>query len=264
MRHFFIKLLLLLLLAPPICSARLPTESLQLIVVTAESWDTSQGLLSFYERSSDTAAWVAYETAIPVVLGKTGMAWGVGLHSPTFNDDFLCKAEGDNRSPAGIFSLGTAFGLKPAECMSDLKIDYLQLDDSTEAVDDPASVYYNCIVSRKNIAVPDWDSSERMGQEPLYDVGLVINHNFPNPTAGAGSAIFMHIWRASYSGTAGCTAMSKESLLRLLYWLDCSKNPTLVQLPEDLYMQLEKKWGLPHAPSSTDTMFRPFGPKLVI
>ena len=42
---------------------------------------------------------------------------------------------------------------------------------------------------------------------------------------GAGSAIFMHIWRSDHEGTAGCIAMSEKHLLQVLHWLDKKQNP---------------------------------------
>ena len=45
--------------------------------------------------------------------------------------------------------------------------------------------------------------------------------------------------------TAGCTAMERPSLERVVAWLDAKKNPYLVQLPEGEYKSLEKGWNLP-------------------
>ena len=78
-----------------------------------------------------------------------------------------------------------------------------------------------------------------MGTEPLYEIGLVVNHNFPQPIPAKGSAIFFHIWRNCSSGTAGCTAMSYDNLERIIYWLDKVKNPVLIQLPYHVYSQLQ-------------------------
>lgn len=214
-------------------------EHHQLLLVTAEDWEKHHGTLKQYEREDHDSPWVLVEASIPVVLGHTGLAWGIGLH-PT--SDYPCKIEGDGKSPAGIFTLGCAFGFAP---MTDLRIDYLPLDEGTEAVDDLLSAYYNTIVNVKEVSV-DWSSSEKMRQEPLYAWGLVVNHNFPHPTPGAGSAIFMHIWPEDRSGTSGCTAMSQDDLLRILLWLEKSKNPVLVQLPICEYHALQDAWCLPH------------------
>jgi len=209
----------------------------QLLVVTTENWDAVQGKLVLFERSADT--WTPVQQPIPVVIGKTGLAWGIGLH-PTITGAPL-KKEGDKKAPAGIFTLGTAFGFAPE---LPIKLDYLPLDAAIEAVDDPNSRYYNCIVDRREV-VCDWKSAEKMGEEPLYELGFVVNHNSPNPKPGAGSAIFFHIWRGENSTTTGCTAMSLENLHTVLAWLDKEKQPALVQLPIQKYVELQNEWNLP-------------------
>jgi len=215
----------------------------QLLIVTTGDWQDKQGALVKYERIGDDSPWVFIEGPIPVVLGKSGLAWGIGLHPMPSNANPY-KMEGDQKSPAGIFPLGSAFGFASEDQMGHLEIDYFQLNVNTEAVDDLLSQHYNMIV-KSNEVIPDWHSSERMLFEPLYEIGMVINHNFPNPKKGAGSAIFFHIWRSEHSGTAGCTAMSQENLVSMLSWLNKDKNPLLVQLPVHEYDELMCEWDLP-------------------
>ncbi len=215
----------------------------QVLVVTTPNREEKEGLLHLYERIEKDSPWVPVGEPIAIVLGKTGLAWGIGLHPPD-SKNALLKREGDKKSPAGIFSLGTAFGLVSALKMASLKLEYLQFDENSEAVDDPLSSYYNQIVNRQEVTI-DWNSSEKMNEETLYTLGLVVNHNFPNSQPGAGSAIFLHVWRHKHSGTLDCTAMSQENLTKILFWLKRSKNPALVQLPVDIYHQLQEKWSLP-------------------
>ncbi len=237
------KLFLFLSLSACFCYAEdLLIGHQQLIVVTTSNWEEKKASLQLYERRDDGPAWTLISGPIPVVIGKAGLAWGIGLH-PKSSKISPFKREGDGKSPAGIFSLGGAFGF--ACKMPGLKIDYFQLDEFTEAVDDPLSSYYNYIVNSKEITT-DWNSSEKMRSVSLYKIGLVINHNFPNPQKNAGSAIFFHIWRNENSGTAGCTAMSQENLTHLLLWLEKSKNPVLVQLPISSYYELQSDWELPN------------------
>lgn len=214
----------------------------QLLVVTASDWNNKQGNLQLFERADNHSKWHLVGQSIPVMLGEKGLAWGIGLH-PNVNEKPF-KVEGDQKSPAGIFSLGTAFGFASQVEMNHLKMDYIQLNLFTEAVDDPQSQYYNCIVNNQTV-IKDWNSSEKMGEEPLYAIGWVINHNFPHPQLGFGSAIFFHIWRNDQSGTAGCTAASKEELSSILLWMDKRKNPVLIQLPQGEYDRFQKDWNLP-------------------
>jgi D-alanyl-D-alanine dipeptidase len=219
---------------------------LQLLVVVTDSWESMQGDLRLYEREHETSAWLYTGKQYPVVLGENGLGWGLGLlPSPEYENPV--KAEGDGKSPAGLFSLGTVFGFPTREEMVLLKMDYLSLDEHCEAVDDPESIYYNQIVSTQflDAAAIDWGSSEKMREEPLYALGMVVNHNFPFPMPRRGSAIFFHIWQSENQGTAGCTAMSRESLMELLFWLDKTKKPVLVQLPRDSYEHWQQLWDLP-------------------
>lgn len=233
------------LLVTEVChSKEILEEHNQLLVVVTSSWDDHQGSLQMYERLTNDSSWVICGKTIPVNLGKRGLAWGKGLH-PKRTVDTPNKMEGDGKSPAGIFSLGCAFGFVLKEEMSHLKIDYFQIDEYSEAVDDPQSIYYNHIVNNKEILFPDWRSSEKMAKEPLYAFGLMINHNYPNPLPGLGSAIFMHIWENEDVGTSGCTAMSQEHLAEILSWLDSKKMPVLVQLPITAYLEFQNAWKLP-------------------
>lgn len=216
---------------------------LQLLVVTTNSWEEMHGFMRLFERENQDKPWISIDEPIPVVVGRAGMAWGIGLHDFSSNKPFI-KSEGDLRSPAGVFSLGPIFGFLPKSQMTHLKMDYLELNEFIEALDDPLSNFYNCIVDSREVT-RDWGSSEKMREEPLYEIGLVVNHNFPQPNPGKGSAIFLHIWLNCNTGTPGCTAMSRDQLKRVLHWLDKRKNPVLIQLPTYIYSQLQPTWNLP-------------------
>src|SRR5262249_11363426 len=86
--------------------------SRQLVLVTTDGWDAVGGEMRRYERDTIKDQWKAVGEKIPVVVGRNGMAWGKGLHGDAIGDGPV-KKEGDGRSPAGIFSLGSAFGYAP-------------------------------------------------------------------------------------------------------------------------------------------------------
>jgi len=211
----------------------------QLLKVTSESWDAVQGQVQRFERTTPDDAWVPVGETMPSVLGKEGMAWGIGLVSLA-ETSAPSKVEGDRKAPAGLFALGPAFGFEPAS----YRLDYVELNTSIEAVDDPLSPYYNTLVDTRVIP-RSWTSAEKMGEQPLYVLGLVVQHNWPNPEVGKGSAIFLHVWRNSQSGTFGCTALKKEDLETLLNWLDKEKHPVLLQLPQPVYAELRPLYGFP-------------------
>ena len=231
------------------------SHSSQMIVVTTSSWNAVEGRLQRYERSGTQETWHPVGEPISIVVGKNGMGWGIGLRA---GDDSTVriasdpvKREGDGKSPAGVFALGTAFGYA-SEPLRGLKMQYLNLNPSTECVDDPGSKHYNRIVDRSVVA-PDWNSSEHMREVgESYRWGIVVDHNgivaganANPPEPGGGSCVFLHIWHSNSQGTAGCTAMSQSELERLLVWLDPARKPLLVQLPKPAYERLIDRWKLP-------------------
>lgn len=216
----------------------------QLMVVISQDWNEPHAILQRFEKITENERWTRIGESIPVMLGKAGLAWGIGLQPFPFDSIVPLKRESDLKSPAGIFSIGKAFGFSQIFDMKHLKIDYLQIDDGTEAVDDPLSQYYNCIVNCREVSC-DWQSSEKMAEISLYELGIVVNHNYPTPQPGRGSAIFFHLWRNENSTTAGCTAMEYENLYKIVCWLDENKNPALIQMPQALYGELQEYWCLP-------------------
>jgi D-alanyl-D-alanine dipeptidase len=78
----------------------------------------------------------------------------------------------------------------------------------------------------------------------VYRWGVVVGHNW-NQIPGAGSCIFLHIWERPGEPTSGCTAMPADELLKVIRWLDQTKRPLLVQLPEPEYRRVRELWGLP-------------------
>ena len=213
-------------------------DSDQLIVVTSKNWDDIQGTAQRYERHGQTLQ--KFEAPFAVVLGKNGMGWGKGLLD-IGQPEGPVKQEGDGKAPAGMFKLGTAFGYEPS---AETRLPYLPLTPTIECVDDSQSTRYNKLVDGA-VVDKDWSSSERMRRsDELYRQGIVIQHNTP-ATPAAGSCIFFHIWRGPTAPTRGCTAMDPADIARLFDWLDPSKSPVLVQLPEVQYEQMRERWKLP-------------------
>jgi D-alanyl-D-alanine dipeptidase len=218
-------------------------ESRQLILVTTRGWDAVDGEMRLYERGSINDQWKPDGGKIPVVVGRNGMAWGRGLHGGAMGEGPV-KQEGDGRSPAGIFSLSSAFGYAPTGQAGEVKLPYVQAVATLECVDDPRSAHYNRIIDRAGVEKPDWKSSERMRRDDdQYRRGVVVDHNAKG-APGCGSCIFLHIWEAPGKGTSGCSAMSSPSIEYLLRWLDAKKRPILVQLPQPEFERLRKAWGL--------------------
>ena len=225
----------------------LTKESRQILVVLARDWNTAEASLQAYERPAGGLAWKQQGRDVPAMLGRNGLGWGRGLH-PAPPPGEPVKKEGDGRSPAGLFSLGRAFGSFPAgsDEVSKIAMPYLALTGSTECVDDPGSVHYNRIVDRGLTKDPEWKSSEKMLQAgPGYSLGLEIEHTRDPVEAGAGSCIFLHPWEDDQNGTQGCTGVKRTAMEQILAWLDPSAGPLLVQLPRAGYDKVRQVWRLP-------------------
>lgn len=231
-------------------------NSTQMIVVTTSGWNAVDGELQRFERNTPHGIWQPAGKPIPIVVGRNGMGWGIGLlpaDAPGIRTaSEPVKKEGDGKSPAGIFALGTAFGYAE-QPLPGLRLPYLSLTPSTECVDDARSVHYNRIVDHSATTSSDWASSEHMraaGQSYIW--GVVIDHNSIVPDSNnhppvpmGGSCVFMHIWEGAGHGTAGCTAMPQSELESVLLWLDPARKPLLIQMPAKNYARLSSSWKLP-------------------
>jgi L,D-peptidoglycan transpeptidase YkuD (ErfK/YbiS/YcfS/YnhG family) len=197
-----------------------------------------------FERAETADNWKLRGSVISVLTGKQGLGQGQGLVRLDFGGA-PPKKEGDNRAPAGIFRLSSAFGYAPARSAAWVKLPYLALSTQIEGVDDPNSRYYNKLVDRSAVAKIDWRSSEQMLRDDIrYKWGVVVDHN-PSAIPGAGSCIFLHVWKSSSTLTTGCTAMPERDLVNLLRWLDPTHHPTLVQMPRANYRAIRARYGLP-------------------
>lgn len=223
---------------------QLLSESIQAVIVTTKDWNAFQGTAQLYERPNAKLDWTPKGESFPVVVGKNGLAWSEDVSYLLDQKPEKTKKEGDGKAPAGVFDLKSTFG--SAAKPEFVKLPYTKLEESTECVDDTDSASYNRIVDRFKIGNFDWDSSEKMlavGTE--YDLGIFVAHNSNPVKRGNGSCIFLHIWKDENSGTAGCTAMKRESIETILAWLDLAKKPVLIQFPDSEYKKLQPKWKLP-------------------
>ncbi len=222
-----------------ITGVQLPAK--QLMVVLTDNWDTLQGKIYCFNKINDQ--WVL-QFSNDVVVGAKGLGIGDGLFPVTIADAPV-KKEGDNKAPAGIFTIGIAFGYADAKDATWIKTHYLKASDTLICVDDMHSPYYNTLVKRDTTR-SEYKSHEEMRlKKDYYKWGLFINHNTPKTVAGDGSCIFMHIWENNHQGTAGCTAMDEVNLLRVLHWINAQDNPLLVQLPRAEYVKLKAIYHLP-------------------
>jgi hypothetical protein len=217
--------------------------SKQIIVVVTGGWDSLRGKLYCFDMVH--GKWIQ-RFSNAVVVGKSGLGIGDGLDSPFSGQTHSpIKKEGDLRAPAGIFSIGAAFGYASRKEAGWIRNDYIDANETLICVDDPRSIWYNMLVNSDSVK-KDWESFEQMHRkDDFYEWGLFINHNATRPKPKVGSCIFMHIWKNDHEGTVGCTAMNKADMVRLLRWINAASHPLLIQMPESEYLKLVKKVGLP-------------------
>ena len=103
--------MLLVLAALAAASSPVPPASRQIVLSVSASWDATNARVRRYERSSVEAPWTAAGEAVGGSLGRTGLAWGKGLHRAGLEGPI--KREGDEKSPAGLFDLRLATGYAP-------------------------------------------------------------------------------------------------------------------------------------------------------
>ena len=198
----------------------------QAIVVRADGANSATAKLWLYEYKS--GAWRVKYGPWTVVVGRNGVGKA---------------AEGDGRSPSGAFLLGTAFGW--GSTPSGVDYQYRKVDSKDLWVDE-AGPWYNRWV-RGSTSV--YGSGERLKNVKGYEYAIAVHFN-DKATKNAGSAIFLHIWSGKDKGTAGCTAMSRTNLLRLLKWLDYDKRPILLQGTEaQLKKLMGADWGIDPLPA---------------
>jgi D-aminopeptidase len=232
-----LSLLLLLAAASPV-----PAESRQMVLSVSAGWEATPALLQAYERPSAATPWQPVGMPIEGSLGRTGLAWGRGLHPAGLLGPQ--KREGDGKSPAGIFDLRLVTG-DAAAPPAGARLPYREATATLRCVDDPGSTRYNQLADEATVA-KDWSSAEDMRRkDDLYRLVVWVGHNDAPVVPGGGSCIFLHLRAGPDSTTAGCTAFEREPMERLLRWLDPKARPVLVQLPDAEHRARAADWGLP-------------------
>lgn len=132
---------------------------------------------------------------IPCAIGKTGVT--------------ATKREGDGATPAGVMRI-TGLWYRPDRLARPAPW-ARAIGPGDLWCDDPGHPAYN-----RHARAPLTASHERMRRaDPLYDLVLTTDWNWPRAVPGRGSAIFLHQWRRPGFGTEGCIAFARADLIRL-------------------------------------------------
>jgi L,D-peptidoglycan transpeptidase YkuD (ErfK/YbiS/YcfS/YnhG family) len=136
--------------------------------------------------------------SIPVALGRAGI--------------LANKREGDGGTPRGRFRLKRLWWRRDriSRPRTALPLRAIGPDDAWS--EDPDDRRYNRAVRRK----PGEPGDRLMRDDGLYDLIIEIDHNDRPRVAGRGSAVFIHVARDGFKPTAGCVALRRSDLLRLI------------------------------------------------
>lgn len=131
------------------------------------------------------------------------------------------RGEGDGITPAGVFRIEQVL-IRPDRMDFDaggVPTGVIGLNDIWS--DDPADPAYNCGLT----AFRHPFSHEALRRaDGLYDAVAVLDYNRAPVVVGAGSAIFLHVWRKPRHPTEGCVAFDRFDLVEILSgWTDRSR-----------------------------------------
>ena len=189
----------------------------QMIIIISNPDDPARGNLSWYRRDPSGK--------LVSVMNEVCVTAMEGVVSPEE------KAEGDMRTPSGLYHFNGAYGLKmnPGS-----KISYHQFAEGDYWVDDPKSAHYNKLVKIGSVQ-KDWDSAEDLMNAGIcYDYVLAIDYN-KECTPGKGSAIFLHCPKAfNNTGTSGCISIPEDKMETLLQNVTTQTKVIIVRTEEDL------------------------------
>jgi L,D-peptidoglycan transpeptidase YkuD (ErfK/YbiS/YcfS/YnhG family) len=194
------------LLEPSSSLSSLPASCTQVLVVRSEPGRPQHATVQRFERARD--GWHELGT-MAAMVGRSGIVAATA------------KREGDGGTPAGVHTIGPAFGYA-ATCAT--KLAYRQATAQDWWIDEPGSPAYNTWVTGKPAV-----SAEAMRRDDAqYELGAVLGWNTSPVVPGRGSAIFLHVWQGPDEPTSGCVALARSDVATLLAWLDAGRDPRVV------------------------------------
>lgn len=138
------------------------------------------------------------------------------------------RKRGTKQSPAGLWAIGSAFGLSdPPE---GLLLPWRPITPQSDWVGDSNSLYFNTWQERDDPKISGrWNrrNSEHLADfRQTYTYACVIAYNTP-PYAvpDRGFAIFFHV---SDHPTSGCVALEEGDMVRTLQWLNPHRSPHIL------------------------------------
>jgi L,D-peptidoglycan transpeptidase YkuD (ErfK/YbiS/YcfS/YnhG family) len=141
---------------------------------------------------------IAGALAIPVAVGRSGIRAN--------------KREGDGGTPRGVFRPRRLWWRDDRHVRPRTFLATRAIGPTDAWCEDPQSRHYN-----RPVRLEPGRGGDRLKRDDhLYDFIIEIDHNTSPRIAGRGSAVFLHLARENFGPTAGCVAMTRSAMLRLL------------------------------------------------
>ncbi|WP_286906915.1 L,D-transpeptidase family protein [Clostridium sp. UBA1652] len=192
----------------PVSNLKAAQNSEQLIVITKTSASAYSALCNVYEKNNSEWKYVLKD--VRAVTGLNGISYN--------------RREGDRTTPAGIFTISQAFG-KANNPGTSLPYRVVQGDDWW-AGDSEHPETYNTWQKSPSTGWRE-SESERLIDYEIYKYAFVIDFNTQR-TPYKGSAMFFHVAPYSGGGTYGCVGVGEGDLVKILKWINPSKNPKII------------------------------------
>ena len=121
------------------------------------------------------------------------------------------KIEGDNKTPKGLYALGSLYYRKDRLPKLSTKLKKIEIMKNFGWCDDVKSKFYN-----KPIKINNNVRHEKLYRnDKKYDLLIPIEYNSKKPKKNKGSAIFLHL-TSNYKKTQGCVAIKEKDMLILI------------------------------------------------
>ncbi|WP_335933969.1 L,D-transpeptidase family protein [Streptomyces sp. PTD5-9] len=176
---------------------RIPAETRQALVVTGDAYDSNLSTAVLYTRDDPARGWRAVTSRWAAHNGLNGWA---DKH-----------AEGDLRTPTGVYGLTAAGGLfEPPETVFPYEQDPAYTVSGEGFDGEPLEGSFDYVVAidyNRTPGVSPLDQARPLGQERGGGIWLHVDHGGP---------------------TQGCVSLSVEHMKELLRLLDPRKNPVVV------------------------------------
>jgi len=171
------------------------------IIVQTKSFEAPTGVLMIGQQRFDCT------------LGRNGVT--------------LEKTEGDGKTPIGTYPLRKLLYRADRLPKPETGLPAEVLTPETGWCEDPAHADYN-----RQITLPHPAGTDRMTREDhLYDLVIIVGYNDDPPVAPKGSAIFIHLARPEFTGTAGCIGLRLPDLVEVLRHCDSESHVTILPPP---------------------------------